>query len=482
MVVFIKKHNPQVTLFLLKNVAWEKIQEEENDMKERITKLATLFLAAAITAVSVGPVNAFAATYSPAPTEEKAVNSSIVTATAHRAASPLPDMLGANTPSGFGMINGSAPTTLAEAEDSLALTVWGSDWNESPDPYWWNYYYNFKGGNSSKALLNPGTSGSPVMADKTLVAGYGNISVSLFTRPDVAIGVSSNNSVTDTHGYDDQINTIHSFVLGDGFYVTGDETYNPLLVPYDSTTLDTMIDTMYNAADALKDTGKGTRYGDPEDIAIDYENYIKGIKGYIKEVIGEDNYKTVAIVSGVTTADGVNTYTIDGYGSASGTSTNRYVEYTDDVTNNLTSNASATVSSAQLAAADAIIITTNTLEETIKDDATITASDAELISIDEMDNLYGVRMNSVENALGMGYILARIYDNVATDLNAKYVYEYFASKFYHIKSDKLNDLYAKVLVNNFEANDIERPYLHISDDSYNETDLEDLFSAYAEYY
>ena len=75
-----------------------------------------------------------------APTAPVTVDDNVVTASAHRAASPILGMLGVNAASGFGMINGGAPADLAAAQSSAALGIWGSSLNESPDPYYWNYF------------------------------------------------------------------------------------------------------------------------------------------------------------------------------------------------------------------------------------------------------------------------------------------------------------------------------------------------------
>ena len=77
------------------------------------------------------------------PTEPMAVDANIITASAHRAASPVLGIMGLNATSGFGMINGGAPEDLATAQKSAAMGVWGSSLNDNPDPYYWNYFYNF---------------------------------------------------------------------------------------------------------------------------------------------------------------------------------------------------------------------------------------------------------------------------------------------------------------------------------------------------
>ena len=112
------------------------------------------------------------ATYD-APTEPMEVDPNIITGTAHRAASPALDMMGLNAVSGFGMINGSAPTDLATASKAAAVGIWGTSINDNPDPYFWNYFYNFYVDanpdlglvKSTDALMNPGVAASPMQAD-----------------------------------------------------------------------------------------------------------------------------------------------------------------------------------------------------------------------------------------------------------------------------------------------------------------------------
>ena len=443
-------------------------------MKKRFKKLAVLFVTTAMTAGSVVPMSAMAADTNHVPTAAKTVNTKVVTATAHRAAAPLPEMLGANTPAGFGMINGSAPTS-ANYAGNLALEVWGSNLNTNPDPYWWNYYYNFAADadhQSADALLNPAVSGSPIKADTTVSATYGGVSVSLYKRPDILIGVDTSNSYTgSTKGYDDQLATI----------AAKGETYNPAKVKYNPTTLDDMVSTVYDAAAAIDATKKATRYGEATAIADDYSDYVYGIRGYIKHNISSDKYKKIAIVTSVTDDNGTNKYNIVGQGAAASTSTNRYVEYTEGITKNLTSQANEEVTISTLNNADAIIVTNSAAATALKNDMASLTNGKEIISAYSMKTLYGISMNSVENALGMGYILARIYDNNLPDIDAQNVYKYFASKFYHIRSGELDTIFEKAVSDTANAAFGEADDLHPSGNAYNESDLETLFSANADY-
>ena len=88
----------------------------------------------------------------------------------------------------------------------------------------------------------------------------------------------------------------------------GNKNYNPQYVTLDTTGLCTLVDSMWNGAAAMKKVeGYGTtvngRYGDPEAIAQDFENFIKATQWYILSKHEQDNtMKTVAYVTGY--ADG----------------------------------------------------------------------------------------------------------------------------------------------------------------------------------
>lgn len=99
----------------------------------------------------------------------------IMTASVHTDAVPITDMLGCNTTSGYGMFNGNYPASLDEVNNLLAVFVWGSLMNEYPDPYYWNYIYNFYAAENGleteteNVLINPTYMyGDPGQADMNL--------------------------------------------------------------------------------------------------------------------------------------------------------------------------------------------------------------------------------------------------------------------------------------------------------------------------
>ncbi len=389
-----------------------------------------------------------------APTQPMKVNDNIVTATAHRAATPVLGMLGINAVSGFGMINGTAPSDLATAEQCAALGVWGTSLNANPDPYYWNYFYNFYAAKnglevSSNALLNGSWAGSPVKADTTLFEEYGNISGSLSTRPDIAVGCASGNSGTDTTGYDDQIATINAFTSDSPYYQKGDETYSPKLVSYQTTYIKQMIESVKRIADAVteveKETGKTTRYGDVQTIAADYEKYVYGIISYVQEELAAKSAekKNVAVLTAIN-KDG--TYTIADSLSTSASSLVRAYEYCMCVTNNMADTYGTTLTLDQLLKADAIVTINNqniTRAKLLESFGDKTYSG--MIISNTPATLYGMTMNSVENAMGYAYIIGCLYSDTI-DISPVELCAYFYQHFLHI-SDLAG--VAKVVLTNF---------------------------------
>ncbi len=375
-----------------------------------------------------------------APTSAMTVDKNIVTATAHRAAAPILGMMGVNAVSGFGMINGGAPKDLADAKTRTALGIWGSSINSKADPYYWNYFYNFYAqANGLKladdALVNDNVAASPVAADSTLKAEYGNVSVSLSKRPDVVVGCASSNGGTDTNGYDAQLATINGFAKDSQYYQEGDENYSPELVSYQTTTIKEMIQSVYALAEGIKNvedkTGKTTRYGDVQTIASDYENYVYGMISYVREELAAKkiSQKKIAVVTAIND-DG--TYDIADNYSQAATSLVRAYEYAMTVTTNLCDDYGTKVTKDQLLKADAILTFNN---ENI-DQVTLRKSFGDsqydgIILSNTPSAMYGVTMNSVENAMGYAYVLGALYSDVI-DINPVDLCTYFYEHFCHV--------------------------------------------------
>ncbi len=394
-------------------------------------------------------------TYS-APTYTMEVDDNIITASAHRGAAPLLGMMGVNAVAGYSMINGGAPSTLEEAEECAALGIWGTTINDNPDPYYWNYFYNFYAEEnglalSEDALINNSTVSGPSMADTFLYAEYGNLSVSLYRRPDVLVGCSGSDGTYS--GYDSQLATIASFyhydddgnlVIDSEYYQEGDESYSPKLVSFDATLIKQVIDTVYELAAAIEEveeeTGKTTRYGDVMEIAEDYEAYVYRTVAYVNEQLEEKGIeqKTVAVLSAInddgtyTLYDTIDSLAADGQPATSMTS--KAYEYTMCVSKSLVDEVGSTVVTLdQLLTADAIVIDTDRTSYDALLDTDFGSADYEGIVVANIPStLYGIYHGSLESAMGYGYIIGCLYGTEIENIEPVDLCAYFYQRFLHI--------------------------------------------------
>ena len=375
-----------------------------------------------------------------APTTTMEVDDNIITGSVHRAATPALGIMGVNILSGNGMINGGNPADLAAAESSAALGIWGTALNDSPDPYFWNYFYNYYASEnglllSDDAVINPASGGGkgPQGADTTLLEEYGNVSESISTRPDILLGVDSADGTPN--GYDDQIATINAFPTDSPYYQEGDETYSPKQVKYATTTIKEMIESMHRLADAIteveNETGKTTRYGDVQQIADDYEAYVYGIIAYVQQQLAAKGVseKTVALIQAIN-EDG--TYTLVDRDTVSATSTWRPREYCEPVTKNMAEEVGTIATLDQLLQADVIVTFNN--QSIPQSDMLESFGDKTydgILLTNYPASLYGITMNSVENAVGYAYTIGCIYSK-ELGINPVELCAYFYQHFLHI--------------------------------------------------
>ena len=424
------------------------------------------FLALALTAGMLGgsALSANAATPSynfDAPTAPMAVDDNVITASVHRAASVMPEILGINTSCGFSMIQGTMPSTLDEAKTKLMLGAFGTSANENPDPYYYNYFYNFYAKENGlettqDAVLIPekNIAANPAQADTTVVDGYGT-SISLANRPDILIGVNPDKNGND---YTSMIEAIRSGAIGAEYYQEGDENYSPVLINYSMTTTYDMVVTLNTVAEEMNEitakTGKVGRYGDPEEIADAFGDYVCGTSTYVLSQLkakGLDK-KTVAHVVAIN-SDG--TFTLANADTQAATSNVRGVEYLALVTNNLADVLNKTVvTKDELMQADVIVtcgstggggdygagnVTSNATNEmsrqAILNSMGLTGDDqkdGKMVITEYPDTVYGITMNSIENGMGFGYFVGYAYSDVL-DINPVDMCAYFYENFYHVK-------------------------------------------------
>ena len=256
-----------------------------------------------------------------------------VTMNAFRASIPIAALLGAN------LVAGGNITWQTYDNDGnvVGLYLMGSDVNENPDPYVWNFNYvatkfSYKNQIRSFAWLkSDGTEASseevysvlpqsefmyPILTydanthnmyasfggndtDSKAIAELGGVSTTMYMRPDLIMG-------NDGTAYADQIALINSWKEGDEFYQEGDENYNPTCIELGVGTLGQKIEGVVTVGSTLSQMVEdsngtlSTRYGDAYTIATDYEKAIYGIYYYVmsnlKEYGGTLDKKDVAYV------------------------------------------------------------------------------------------------------------------------------------------------------------------------------------------
>lgn len=354
-----------------------------------------------------------------------------VTCAAARAAMPTPEMLGLT-----GIEDNASTFSSVTSWDSPKYLLMGSNLNSNPNAYFYNTLLVSTGNNSSATptvLVNPSRSGDgrgpgqglgKYGADETDDAVWN-------AMPDVVLGGGGVDY--DTAEYAGAVSS----------------DYHPKSVAYNFSVFSNLIDSMYETAaagDAVVKESNGAkklRYGSATAIAQNYEKYIKGTRGYIQKRLKDDgkSVKTIAVVSAVN-EDG--TVTLVKTGVEEGTaSTNRLIEATQTVATNLGDTTQTVTKEELVKKADLILIGGQTgAGEALADTEAIKAS----LGADALakcyyvngggsaGSMYGVVMNSCENAQNIGRILGCLYpEYVDQDDWISYYYD----NFYHIKSGSL---------------------------------------------
>lgn len=386
------------------------------------------------------------------PTAPMEVDKNVITIGAHAAASCLPEFLGANltTARTTDFINGSTDEEIfANAVNNGHVGIFGTNVNANPNPYIWNFFYNCyaatKGLPLSGDVIWAGYSGSPTAADTTIIPEWGT-SGTLYMRPDVLLGTGA---AKDGTNYDTLLADLPENKDSDP-----NNDYAPPRVVYAPQNTMTTIQTVHNTAAAMEQvmakTGKVSRYKEsPTTIAVDYENFIRGTQYYVLAKLNGARKKTIAVISPTDLGDGTfNAYTSN---ISSGTASSvRGGEYTELTTNNLVDvlglenqNGTYKVKAADLLKADVIFIAGGQGGSGSADkDAFISllvdkyGLDAKKVMSKPIfakmpDTVFGIVMNSCENAIGYPLFQGFQYYE-ETGLNPVYFAAYYYEKFYHL--------------------------------------------------
>lgn len=435
----------------------------------RLIALISALVMAAV--MFVIPASAAEATGWTAPTVKMDIDEKAITAGAHRAAQIAPEILGLNNVATHqlgGSINAtSAPTDtvdLAKAKSNALLGMFGTNANDNPNPYLWNYFYNCYAASEGKELSNDAiylmvAMASPSNADVTAYdwPDGESISVTLKRRPDILLGTGGSTT------YESVISTMKENTDSD---TTND--YSPALVAYNLATTYDMAGSIMDMANAAKDimaadSTRTTRYGDPVEIAKDYEEYIKGISLYIMSELekGTVEKKTIAVITS-THEDGwfraYTFYSVDGTAQSNRqaeylyyTTDNIVDKYADDETmckiveieNRGKTEQAYYLSPEAVMEADYVIFggqsastdteqassTEAAFKTVMTDEFGFESSDIPTIFSALPSCVYGITMNSTENAIGYGFFNGFVYPEL---LNQSYAVAYFYENLFHI--------------------------------------------------
>ncbi len=268
-----------------------------------------------------------------APTEAKEAGT-YVTVAAHAAAESTPMYLGLDLTT-FRSSSFDANITYENAVKTPRLGIFGSEWNENADTYWWNLFYNTYaaeyGGTASEDIpLYDGIAGGPNGAD-----GGGT---TISTRSDILCGISSNSL---TSSYEAQIAACEENNDDDP---TND--YDPYLVAYNdaSTYAGGNILNEYSLANAaekvMNETDKTSRYdnGDVMTTAKHYEEMALSTQYYILSQIasGATERKTFVYIEGVDTETNTFTVSLSNSDTAGAADAGRMMEAIQNCATNLT--------------------------------------------------------------------------------------------------------------------------------------------------
>lgn len=400
-------------------------------MKKRVPRIFTVFsLIIAVMIVYVLPANAAFTV----PQHGLLVDSSDTTikASAMRAGQIAPMILGANLVATSNL--GALQDANTKNPNSL-LGVFGSNANSNPDPYLYNYFFNNAYADANKLQRITEATSAVQQLD-----GTGQtpevILEALTNRPHLILSQGAGTgSATQNESY---VAVIASLPENNDAIATND--YNPSYYTCSISSLVYQCENLQNTAAVMLDIMKAenltARYGDPTIIAKDYDKYVWGMYFYVGKQIAENNLtkKSVAIVT--STEDNGATWVMPIRSTdVAQAKPNRLVEYCRDNTNLLSDQLGESATLAQVLDCDVVVaIGKGDIIREAAEAAGVDESQLPVI-IDTLPNcLYGMTMQTHENALGIPYFQSFIYSD-QIDINPAYAAAYFYQKFFHVTDD-----------------------------------------------
>ena len=444
--------------------------------KGKLKKLTAVALSAALM-VSALSVSAFAQSGTAreydsdlyeAPDTVISVDSSILSGATAAANTTLLSILGINVTStdAAGVYN-SAGTNGDSSP--INLQIFGSEWNSTPDPYYYNFYVNFddttgtvgdcdtsaySGWTGDYTLIYSGNKSGPSGAVTTLldsltvnsVTKY-SVNPAFFYEPDLLF---SRETVSDSaligYGYSSSTNPSTAYTASNitAYNTANSSSYSPVVIGGWNTSqycinsgtgfsnIESMAEGIQAIASAIesKYSTKSGRYGDISDIADELYAFSVNVHDY-------------AVSTGKTTAIYCfsPTYNSDGTVTVSQVS-GRYAQYLDgigvDVYDSLGGEA-VSLSNFISAMQGGVVFGASSELEAALEGSTVTC-------VPLPTTVYGMTMQSADNMLGTAYCFGALY---GTESNSLPTYQdmlaYWVTYFYHVDEDYLVDAMALIL-------------------------------------
>lgn len=478
----------------------------------KLKKLAAGVLTAALS-VSVLSGSALASTYT-APSDPTDVNDNVVSGATAAANTVALSLLGIDVAStnGAGIYN-SAGSTGNYGTDSANLGIFGSDLNDNPDPYIYNFFYNLYntqsgGGNYSQdayvswtaapytLLWESNKSGPTGQASGTVTISIGDYgeettNPAFYYEPDILLGGSG---TQDSNGYTSLLEDYQEdhedydpviflgYGTSSGMYAASGTRSDGLGLEYNQFDMCTGLVYLGSVVQNLmNETDETTRYDQsPYEIAVNYDKYDRGLYYYVLSRFDDSTLTKVNYAYGVE-YDETNGYFIT-KGSdraaqyASGIATDIYdllaagetisgetipattIEKTDNRGNTsyvtgyyLTETQLNTILSTPTSTnANATGVIINS-DITIT--STMTAKGIRALN-DLPECVYGMTMQTVENGMGIPFYIGFMYYPQDSNLNpVNYIY-YWIENFYHVSNTSDTDDMYQIAQNMLEDADL----------------------------
>jgi len=295
---------------------------------KRTFKTGVALAAAAAMTVTVLPVSALAAVSYEAPTSGiEADDDTYLTGATAAANTVVLSLLGINVTSsdGAGLYQASGSSS-SYGTDSSNLGIFGSDINDNPDPYIYNFFYNLNSTQSGGStyseddyalwtatpyslIWGSNKSGPTGGANGTVTITVGGVTKTtnpaFYYEPDILLGGGTNGYATELANYQAEYNEDYDptiflgYGTGSGNYAASGTRSDGLGLEYNQ--FDMTKGVVYLGSvvqNLMNETGKVNRYDQGTyEIAVDYDKYDRGLYYYVLSMIDSGDLTQVRYAS-----------------------------------------------------------------------------------------------------------------------------------------------------------------------------------------